>query len=449
MCEQARRDIGSAPVPGDSPPWPASHGRIAPPVGDQVRVIGVEQFKSLGDTSVQQPSLRRADLRIRRLPQQVVREVVAVPELPHDPAPPELVDRSDNGVGIQVARLGEQIQREVGPHRRCEADHLAGSSAHLPEAVAQNRRQIANRHARTEIVAASHGLDDVQREATCGCRRPHGRVTQPVRHRGERQPPRRGEALGTRHDGALQPSRQPRPRGGSSRRRRHTDKHHAGPPRGSCPPHAPEQAELPRPADELCGSSTWPTRGSIRGRHHGPCRVRVRRVCGDPAWGGQKADERNRPRRPEPDSAGPAVCNGLLPQVGHRRSARMRGRPHQVLSLAGYLSDQLGGVSTASGGLIAGDGTGGRAPRRKRRPRRPGPRPRCPGGAGVRDIHCGVVSHETERDADASDPDRHSGQQGTPLVRTQLCQRSLARPAQLRQACVHTRVKPGVDLLQE
>ncbi len=63
MGKQARRDIGRAPVVAGSPLGPPPTGVLLGQLrGDQVRVIGVEQFKALGDAPVQQPSLRRADL---------------------------------------------------------------------------------------------------------------------------------------------------------------------------------------------------------------------------------------------------------------------------------------------------------------------------------------------------------------------------------------------------
>ncbi len=87
--EPAGRDIGGPLVVGHRPLRPPGPRILLGELGrDAVRVLGVEQFQALGDAPVQQPAFRRADLRVGRLAQQVMGEVVAIPELPHDPAPP-------------------------------------------------------------------------------------------------------------------------------------------------------------------------------------------------------------------------------------------------------------------------------------------------------------------------------------------------------------------------
>ena len=97
-------------------------------------------------------------------------EVVAVAELAHDPAPPQLVDRRHDGVGVQVARLGEQVEGEVRarpppparpPPGRPRSPAPAGCAAPPRQSPAGSGRC---RDARLAD-AAAHRLDDVQREA--------------------------------------------------------------------------------------------------------------------------------------------------------------------------------------------------------------------------------------------------------------------------------------------
>ena len=87
----------------------------------------------------------RADLHVCSFAEQVVGEVVAVAELVHDPAPPQLVDRPYHGVGVEVARLSEQVEGEVRPHRRRQAGHLPGGRGRLLQTVAQHRGEITGR----------------------------------------------------------------------------------------------------------------------------------------------------------------------------------------------------------------------------------------------------------------------------------------------------------------
>jgi hypothetical protein len=98
-----------------------------------------------------------------------MREVVAVPELPHDPAPPQLVQGGHHRVGVQVACLSEQVKGEVRAGRRGQAGQLAGGRGSLVKTLAQHPREITGRKGRPAGVGgAAGGLDDVQREAARG-----------------------------------------------------------------------------------------------------------------------------------------------------------------------------------------------------------------------------------------------------------------------------------------
>ena len=168
MGEHARGDVGGAPVVGHRPLRPPAAGILLRELSrDRVRVVGVQQLESLRHAPVQQPALRRADLRVCRIAEQIVGEVVAVAELAHDPAAPQLVDRRHDDAGVEVTRLGEQVEGEVRPHRRRQASHLPGGRGRLVEAVAQHGREIAGRQRRAAgIDTAAYRLDDVQREAS-------------------------------------------------------------------------------------------------------------------------------------------------------------------------------------------------------------------------------------------------------------------------------------------
>ena len=168
MGKHARCDIGCPPV--------IDHGLLRPPAADVLlrelrrdrgRVIGVQQLQSLRHAPVQQPAPRRADLRVRRIAEQIVGKVVAVTELPHDPAAPQLVDRPHYGAEVEVTGLGEQVKGEVRPDRGGQAGHLPGGWRRLVEAVAQHGREIVGWPRRgAGIDTAAYGLDDVKREAS-------------------------------------------------------------------------------------------------------------------------------------------------------------------------------------------------------------------------------------------------------------------------------------------
>ena len=167
VAEPGRRDLGRSLVVGQRPRGPPAAGVLLRELGrDRVGVLGVEQLEALGDPAMQEPAFRRADRRVCRVAQQVVGEVVAVPELVHDPAPPQLVDRLHDGVGLQVTGLGEQVKGEVRADRGREPGHFPGRPGCLFEAFAQHGGQIAARQRRAaRLVGATHCLDDVEREA--------------------------------------------------------------------------------------------------------------------------------------------------------------------------------------------------------------------------------------------------------------------------------------------
>jgi len=127
----------------------------------------VQQLEALGNPPVQQPSLRRADLRVGRVAQQVVGEVVAVPELAHDPAPPQLVDGPHHDVSVQVAGLGEQVEGAVPADRSGQAGHLAAATVACSSRLRSTAvRSPGGRGAWPRSAVAARGLDHVEREAS-------------------------------------------------------------------------------------------------------------------------------------------------------------------------------------------------------------------------------------------------------------------------------------------
>ena len=166
MGEPACCDVGGTPVVSHGPHRPAAPGVLLRQLsGDRADVLRLEQLERLRDPPVQQPPFRRADLGISRFPEQVVGEVVAVPELVHDPAAPQLIYRFNDHVSIQVARLGEQVEGEVRADRRREAGHLPGRHGGVLETVVQDRGEITGgQRGSVPVDQAAYGLDDVQRE---------------------------------------------------------------------------------------------------------------------------------------------------------------------------------------------------------------------------------------------------------------------------------------------
>jgi hypothetical protein len=93
-------------------------------------------------------------------------EVVAIPDLPDNPAPPQLVDDFHDQVSVQIACLGEQVEGEVRAYRCRETGHLPGGRSPLVQTFAQHRGEITDRERRpVRIGDAARRLDDVQREA--------------------------------------------------------------------------------------------------------------------------------------------------------------------------------------------------------------------------------------------------------------------------------------------
>ncbi len=149
MGEHACCHVGGAPVVGHGPPRPPAAGILLRQLSrDRVRVVSVQQLECLRHAPVHEPALRRAHLRVCRIAEQIVGEVVAVTELAHDPAAPQLVDCRHHDAGVEVTRLSEQVKSEVRPHRRGQAGHLAGGRARLLETIAQHCREIAGRPCR-------------------------------------------------------------------------------------------------------------------------------------------------------------------------------------------------------------------------------------------------------------------------------------------------------------
>ena len=91
---------------------------------NRVGVPGPEQFECLGEPAVQQPTPCWGDSVIGRATQQIMREVVAIPDLPNDPPPPQLVDSDNDSLDVEVAGLGQQRNTEVAPKSRCKTGHL-------------------------------------------------------------------------------------------------------------------------------------------------------------------------------------------------------------------------------------------------------------------------------------------------------------------------------------
>ena len=101
--------------------------------------------------------------RVGGVAQQVVGEVVAVADLAQDPAAPQLVDRADHGVGVEVGGLGEQVEGEVAADRGGEPGDVAGLRG-SPARAGWRSTDASWPLARCDARAGAPGLDDVERE---------------------------------------------------------------------------------------------------------------------------------------------------------------------------------------------------------------------------------------------------------------------------------------------
>src|SRR5258708_25787459 len=103
-------------------------------------------------------------------------EVVPVTKPVHDPAPPQLVDCLYDNIGVEVARLSEQIEGEIRPYRSRQTGHVPGGRGRLFETFAQDSPYVTGwQEGAAEIDGAAHCLNDIQREAS-RCRGQQPRV---------------------------------------------------------------------------------------------------------------------------------------------------------------------------------------------------------------------------------------------------------------------------------
>jgi hypothetical protein len=170
VSEPARRDIGGPPVVIHRPLRAAAPGILVGQLArDRVRILGAQQFQSLGDATVQQPPPGGVHPGVGGLAEQVVGKVISVAEFPQDPKQPQFVDRAHDSVSVQVTGLGEQIESEICPYRSRQAGYLPGRRARLLQSLMQHCRKVTRRQRRAaQIGAAAHCLDHEQREATRG-----------------------------------------------------------------------------------------------------------------------------------------------------------------------------------------------------------------------------------------------------------------------------------------
>ena len=162
-----------------------------------VGAAGVQELQRLRQSAVQEPARGRADLLVRRVAQQVVGEVVAAAGLVQDPQPPQLVDRADDRVGVEVRRLAEQLEVEGPADGGAQPGDVPGAVAELVEPRPEDGAQVGGRAVlRGRAGPVTGGLDDVQREPA---RRGHRHVGRPRPGRPDRSaaagarrsPPRR------------------------------------------------------------------------------------------------------------------------------------------------------------------------------------------------------------------------------------------------------------------
>ena len=115
-----------------------------------VEPIGEQELHALRDAPVNQPPARRTDPAVGDLTDAVVAEVPPLVRLhADDMAPPELVERADERVLLEVAGLREDVEAEIASDRR---RHFRGG-ARLVREQRQPRRDD-RLHLRQRVVAA-------------------------------------------------------------------------------------------------------------------------------------------------------------------------------------------------------------------------------------------------------------------------------------------------------
>ena len=96
-CEAIRRRFSGQGVVPQRPVRLAAAGVLVGELGGHlVELPRVQDLQCLCQASMEQPPPRGADLVVGGLTEQVVREVVAVGDVPDDPGAPQLVDRPDD-----------------------------------------------------------------------------------------------------------------------------------------------------------------------------------------------------------------------------------------------------------------------------------------------------------------------------------------------------------------
>ena len=139
-----------------------------------LEVRRVQRLECSGEPTVLQPSLSRVDRRVRLGAQQVVGEVVAPVDLPEHVAAPQLVDSAYDGDLVLVARLDQQVEREVPTDGCREGGAALRLGAELGQPAPQHRPEtrLVHRPRRRGLAAPKRTpcrLDDVQRVAARRC----------------------------------------------------------------------------------------------------------------------------------------------------------------------------------------------------------------------------------------------------------------------------------------
>ncbi len=133
----------------------------------------MEKLETLREAPVQQPALRRAHLLVGGLPQQVVREVVIGLQLAEDPAPPELVDGTNDRIGLQVTGFDEQLEGEVTADSSRQPGNLAGGLGRLLQTALEHLRHGDRSRPVARPCPCPDSFDHVERK-------PAGRLLQQV-----------------------------------------------------------------------------------------------------------------------------------------------------------------------------------------------------------------------------------------------------------------------------